>query len=121
MGYCFGGTVALELARSGAPLKGTVSFHGGLATPTPNDAKKIKGRVFVLHGGSDPHVPPAEVDAFKAEMLAANLDWNMVVYGQAMHAFTNPAVHDRKNGIAYDKYADEHSWQEMKTFFTEIF
>jgi dienelactone hydrolase len=122
IGYCFGGTTALELARSGAPLEGTISFHGGLSTPNPKDAKNIKGRVLVLHGGSDPFVGPAEVNSFVEEMNAANINWTMVSYGPAVHAFTiKEAGNDKKKGAAYDAEADRASWEEMKRFFNEIF
>jgi dienelactone hydrolase len=122
MGYCFGGTVALELARSGAPLKGTVSFHGGLSNPKPQDAKNIKGRVLVLHGGSDGSVKPEEMNQFVSEMNDANVNWDMVTYGPAVHGFTNPKNgSDKTKGLAYNKYADERSWDEMKRFFSEIF
>src|SRR5437868_5500671 len=81
MGYCFGGTTALELARSGADVAGVVSFHGGLGTPTPEDAKNIKGKVLALHGADDPNVPPAEVAGFEKEMRDAKVDWELVAYG----------------------------------------
>jgi len=122
MGYCFGGTVALELARSGAPLEGTVSFHGELSTPEPKDAKNIKGKVLILHGGSDPFVGPAEVNGFVDEMNAANVNWTMVSYGPALHAFSNPeSGNDKKSGSAYNAEADHAAWDTMKRFFTEIF
>lgn len=121
MGYCFGGTTALELARSGAPLAGTVSFHGGLATKDPADAKRIKGRVLVLHGGADPYVPPAEVAAFEKEMNDAGVDWVMVSYGGAVHSFTNPGSgNDPTKGAAYDAKADARSWEAMKSFLAEV-
>lgn len=122
IGYCFGGTAALELARSGAPLAGTVSFHGGLATPHPEDAKNIKGRVLVLHGADDPFVKPEEVQAFETEMRTAKIDWQLVAYGGAVHAFTVEAAgSDPSKGAAYDKKADLRSWDEMKRFFDELF
>ena len=121
IGYCFGGTTALELARSGAPLAGTVSFHGGLATKDPADAKNIKGPVLVLHGAADPYVPPAEVAAFQKEMDDAKVDWQMVSYSGAVHAFTNPAAgNDPSKGAAYDARADRRSWEAMKAFFAEL-
>ena len=92
IGYCFGGTCVLELARSGADVAGVVSFHGGLSTANPADAKNIRGKVLVLHGGDDPHVSPKEVDAFETRCAAAGVDWQVVVYGGAVHAFTNPGA-----------------------------
>jgi len=122
IGYCFGGTTALELARSGAPLAGVVSFHGGLSTKDPADAKNVKGRVLVLHGASDPFVPPAEVAAFQKEMNDAKVDWQMVLYAGAVHSFTNPgAGNDPSKGAAYDERADRRSWEAMKAFFAEGF
>ncbi len=121
IGYCFGGTCALELARSGADVAGVVSFHGGLDTPTPADAKNIKCKVLVLHGGDDPHVPPKEVNAFEDEMRAGGVDWQLVIYGGAVHSFTNPSSgSDKSRGAAYDAKADRRSWEAMKTFFAEI-
>jgi len=122
MGYCFGGTTSLELARSGADVKGVVSFHGSLATPTPDDAKQIKGRVLVLHGADDPHVPLAEVNAFEDEMRKAGVDWVLVKYSGAVHAFTEPAAgNDNAKGVAYNEKADKRSFEEMRRFFSEIF
>ena len=122
MGYCFGGTTALELARSGAELKGVVSFHGGLDTPNPEDGKNIKGKVLVLHGAEDPFVPPKDVAVFEDEMRSAGLDWQLVAYGGAVHAFTNPeAGNDPSKGAAYNANADKRSWIAMKYFFEEIF
>ena len=120
IGYCFGGTCVLELARSGADIAGVVSFHGGLDTPTPADAKHIKCKVLVLHGGDDPHVPRKDVEAFEDEMRAGGVDWQLVVYGGAVHAFTNPASgNDKSRGAAYDARADRRSWEAMKVFFAE--
>jgi dienelactone hydrolase len=122
MGYCFGGKTALELARSGAPMLGVVSFHGGLATPNPEDAKKIHGKVLVLHGADDPNVKPEEVAAFETEMRNAGVDWQLVKYGGAVHAFTNPAAgNDPSKGMAYNERADKRSWEAMRQFFAEIF
>jgi dienelactone hydrolase len=122
IGYCFGGTVVLELARSGADIKGVVSFHGGLSTPTPDDAKNIKAKVLALHGADDPHVPSEEVAAFQDEMRNAGVDWQMITYGNAVHAFTNPAAgSDKSKGVAYNEKADKRSWKAMKAFFNEIF
>ncbi len=122
MGFCFGGTTALELARSGAAIRGVVSFHGGLSSPTPMDAKNIKAKVLVLHGADDPLVPPQEVQAFEKEMNDAGVDWQLVKYSGAVHAFTFPgAGNDNKKGVAYNERADKRSWVAMKDFFEEIF
>jgi dienelactone hydrolase len=122
IGYCFGGGVALELARSGAPLAGVVSFHGTLDTPNPADAAKIKGKVLVCHGGDDPFVSPDQVAAFEKEMREAGVDWQLNVYGGAVHSFSNPkAGSDPKTGSAYNASADRRSWEAMTEFFREIF
>src|SRR4030065_1926020 len=81
IGYCFGGTAILELARSGAPLAGFVSFHGALDTPDPRDAENIKGKVLVLHGGDDPSVPAELMAAFQDEMRKAGVDWQVLYFG----------------------------------------
>jgi dienelactone hydrolase len=122
IGYCFGGTVALELARSGAPLVGVVSFHGGLDTTRPGDAANIKGKILVCTGGDDAFVPPSQVQAFEDEMRQGHVDWQVLVFGGAHHAFTNPAAdsHHIPN-IAYNADADRRSWAAMKGFFEEIF
>jgi dienelactone hydrolase len=122
IGYCFGGTTALETARSGADLAGVVSFHGGLDSPNPGDAKNIKGKVLALHGGDDPYVPPEQVIKFEEEMRKAGVDWQLVSYGGAVHSFTNPeAGNDPSKGAAYNEKADRRSWEAMKLFFAEIF
>jgi dienelactone hydrolase len=120
MGYCFGGTAALELARGGAPLAGVVTFHGGLATKNPADAKNIKGRVLVLHGAADPFVPQTEVAAFRKEMDDARVDWQLHEYSGAVHSFTNPdSGNDPSKGAAYDAKADARSWEALKVFLAE--
>ncbi|MBI5749011.1 MAG: dienelactone hydrolase family protein [Nitrospinae bacterium] len=122
IGYCFGGTTVLELARSGADVNGVVSFHGGLDSLNPNDAKNIKGKVLALHGGDDPFVPAEQVAAFQDEMRKAGVDWHMVIYGGAVHSFTNPdSGNDNSKGAAYNEKADKRSWEDMKQFFSEIF
>jgi dienelactone hydrolase len=122
IGYCFGGTTVLELARSGAQIKGIVSFHGGLDTPNLQDAKNIQAKVLVLHGADDPYVPAEQVKVFEDEMRNASVDWQLVKYAKAVHSFTNPeAGNDNSKGAAYNLDADRRSWEAMKTFFNEIF
>jgi dienelactone hydrolase len=122
MGYCFGGGVALELARSGADLNGVVTFHGNLDTPHPEQAKSIKGPVLVNHGADDPFVPADQVKAFEAEMRAGGVDWRLIQYGGAVHGFTNPyGGNDNSKGFAYNAKADNRSWQATVDFFGEIF
>jgi len=122
VGYCFGGTCALELARTGAPLAGIVSFHGGLDNPAPQDAKYIKGPVLVLHGADDPYAPKAQVEAFEKEMKAASKNYQVILYPGAVHAFTNPdAGNDPKTGAAYNSSATRKSWNEFKNFLKNIF
>jgi dienelactone hydrolase len=122
IGYCFGGTGVIELARSGADIAGVVSFHGGLDSPTPADGKNIKARVLALHGADDPFVPAADIAAFEDELRKANVDWQLVAYGGAVHSFSRPdAGNDNSKGAAYNERADRRSWQAMRDFFAEIF
>jgi len=122
IGYCFGGTTVLELARDGADLKGVVSFHGGLATPRPEDAKNIKAKILAMQGADDPFVKADEVAAFQQELRAAKVDWQFITYANAVHSFTNPdAGNDNSKGAAYNEKADKRSWEAMKQFFAEIF
>jgi dienelactone hydrolase len=122
IGYCFGGTTVLELARSGAKLNGVVSFHGGLDSPTPADGQNIQCKVLVLAGADDPFQKPEDLVAFGKEMKDAKVDWQIVFYGGAVHAFTEREV-DKNNmpGAKYNEKADKRSWQAMKDFFAEIF
>jgi dienelactone hydrolase len=120
IGYCFGGTTVLELARSGADVAGVVSFHGGLAASA--DMKNIKAKVLALHGADDPFVKSEEVLAFQDEMRKAGVDWYFVSYGNAVHSFSNPASgNDNSKGAAYNEKADKRSWEAMRKFFKEIF
>lgn len=121
IGYCFGGTGVLELVRSGADVQGVVSFHGGLGTPTPQDAKKIKCPVLVCHGADDPFVPAAEVEAFHKEMKDAGVKYEFIAYPGAVHAFTQKAAgNDNSKGAAYNEEADKKSWASMKEFFEKV-
>ena len=122
IGYCFGGTSVLELARSGASVLGVVGFHAGLATPTPEDAKNIKAKVLVLTGAADPMVVADQRTAFAKEMTEAKVNWELDLYCDAKHAFSNPKADDYGvPGVAYNKQADERSFARMKAFFDEIF
>lgn len=121
IGYCFGGLAVLELARSGAPVAATVTFHGLLQTKTPEDAKTIQGKILVCTGADDPFVPPNDVAAFQREMSQANIDWQLITYGGAKHGFTNPAA-DRvgREALAYNPTADARSWATMAAFLSEV-
>lgn len=122
VGYCFGGTVALELARSGADLDAVISFHGGLSTPDSTGANNIRGDVLVLHGAADPFVSKTEVDNFIEEMNNAGVTWQLNQYSDAMHAFSNPEANTYKlDGVAYNYKADKRSWEAMRSFFYDIF
>ena len=121
IGYCFGGTAILELARSGAEVAGVVSFHGGLDSPTSEDAKNIRAKVLVLHGADDPYVPAEQVAGFEEEMRKGGVDWQLIAYGNAVHGFTNPANgDDNSKGAAYNAAADARSWLAMRQFFDEV-
>lgn len=122
IGYCFGGGVVLEMARSGADLKGVVSFHGNLDTPNPQDNNNIRAKVLVCQGADDPFVPQEQVDIFWKQMQKTKVDWEMLIYGNAVHGFTNPANgNDPSKGTAYNKEADMRAWEAMKNFFKETF
>lgn len=122
IGYCFGGMTVLELARSGADIRGVVSFHGSLDTPHPEDAKNIKGPVLVLHGANDTFVTQEQVKAFEQEMKNAGVDYRLIQYPGAVHSFTvKEAGDDPSKGMAYNAEADQKSWEAMKSFFREIF
>ncbi len=122
MGYCFGGTMALELARTGANIKGAISFHGALATKAPAKEGTIQASVQVHHGADDPYVPPAEVETFVKEMNTAKADWVMTSYAHAVHAFTEKeAGNDPSKGAAYNEKADKRSWQSALDFLKEVF
>lgn len=122
IGYCFGGTAVIELARSGADIAGVVSFHGGLDSPHPEDGKNIKCKVLVLCGADDPHQSAKDLAAFEDEMRQAKVDWQEVKYGGAVHGFTQwDAGDDPARGVAYNEKADRRSWEAMKVFFAEIF
>jgi dienelactone hydrolase len=121
IGYCFGGSSALQLARTGADLRAVVSFHGGLSTGPEGEAEQIKAKLLVLNGGADPVVPDEAVKAFEDELRGApEVDWQLVTYSGAMHAFTVPTADAPDHGAQYDERADRRSWTAMKDFFAEV-
>jgi dienelactone hydrolase len=114
IGFCFGGGTVLELARGGGDVKAVVSFHGNLDTPDPGDAKNIRAKVLVLHGAADPVVPMSQVVALAEEMDAAKVDWQLVMYGGALHSFSHA-------GPGYQEAAARRSWAAMEALFAEVF
>lgn len=121
IGYCFGGTVALELAYSGADLAGIATFHGGLVPPRESDLKHIKAAVLILHGADDPTVSQEAIAGTQEGLRKAGADWQMVYYGGAVHGFSNPANKGSASpAVLYNEKAARRSWQAMKDFFTEI-
>lgn len=115
VGYCFGGTGALELARSGAELQAVVSFHGGLDSPEPGDGKNITGQVLALHGADDPYVPLNDIAAFEAEMQTNNVSYQLIQYPAAVHSFTDVgAGNDNSKGAAYNAAADQQSFEAAR-------
>jgi len=120
VGFCFGGLAALTLARSGAALAAAVSIHGSLATARPAEPDAVKARVLACHGALDPHVPMADVTGFAEEMDRAGADWQLIIYGGAMHGFTHQhAVPGAVPGVAYHRLADERSFAATRAFLTE--
>ncbi len=120
IGFCFGGSAVLELARAGTPLKAFVSLHGSLDSPTLSNSDKIQGSVLVLHGDADPFVPPSEVRAFEDAMRKTTVDWELVSFGGAVHSFTNPHANDPGKAL-YDPKAAARSFAAMKQLFSEVF
>ncbi len=128
IGFCFGGLAALELFRSGTPVRGAVTFHATLShnfqghkAHTLPIASGIEGSVLALHGNDDPMVSAQDLKAFQDEMTKANVDWELDIYGHAVHAFTNPEVHDVHSGLAFNTKANARSWSSAARFFSEIF
>ena len=121
MGFCFGGLCALDLARTGADLKGVVSFHGLLGAPDNAHGNSIKAKILVLHGHDDPMGPVEQVIAFEEEMTNAGVDWQFHTFGNTLHAFTNPAANNPDFGTVFQPDADRRSWLLMENFLTEIF
>jgi dienelactone hydrolase len=122
IGFCFGGTTALELAMSGADLDAIVAFHAGLSFPDLEGLEQIGGTVLILHGGQDPYVPEEDLANIWAAMESADVDYQITIYGGAVHSFTNPdSGDDPSRGAAYDETAARRSWLEMQELFEETF
>ncbi|MFT4059051.1 MAG: dienelactone hydrolase family protein [Legionella sp.] len=121
IGFCFGGLCALELARSGADIKGAVSFHGLLHKTGSMKSGAIKAKILVLHGYDDPLAKPDVVHEFCQEMTEAQVDRQVHMYGLVQHSFTNPQAHDIQSGLIYNEIAAKRSWQAMTNFLQEIF
>jgi dienelactone hydrolase len=119
MGFCFGGLCALDVARTGADVKGVASFHGLFGPPGNTKGNKIKAKVIAFHGWDDPMVKPDDVKALGAELTEAGADWQIHAYGGVMHAFTNPDANDPAFGTVYNKRAADRSWESFKLFLAE--
>jgi dienelactone hydrolase len=119
LGFCFGGMCVLDLARSGADIRGVISMHG-LLKLTGLPSEPIRAKVLALHGHDDPLAPPEDVRAFQEEMTAAQVDWQMHIYGGTMHAFTNPNANNREAGLLYNPVAERRAWATMLDFLSEI-
>lgn len=121
MGFCFGGLCALDIARTGAEIRGAASFHGLFAPPGNTTSAKIKARVVAFHGWDDPMATPEDVSSFAREMDGAGADWQLHAYGGVMHAFTNPQANDPAFGTVYNRSAADRSWLAAQAFFAECF
>jgi dienelactone hydrolase len=123
LGYCFGGTVVLEMARQGVDLKAVASYHGGLATDAPAPAGQVKARVASFTGAADPMIPDAQVEAFRQEMTQAGVDFTTVVYPGVKHSFTNPDADEYARRfnmpLGYDAAADEDAWTKTRILLRE--
>jgi dienelactone hydrolase len=122
IGFCFGGSTVLELARAGADIRGVVSFHGALDTTTPAQRGAVKASILVCRGSDDPIVPSEQVGLFEREMRDAEADWQIITYGSTFHSFTNPAANGSISpAIRYNERSDRRSWRAMQSFFEERF
>ncbi len=121
IGFCFGGLCVLDLARTGADLRGVVSFHGLFGAPDVGKAAHIPAKILLLHGWDDPMVPPDSVQAIAEELTEAGADWRLHAYGGTMHAFTNPHANDPDFGTVYNERAARLAWDAMESFLKEIF
>ena len=121
MGFCFGGLCVLDLARTGADVRGVASFHGLFGRPDNTAGNKIQAKVLVLHGWDDPMATPDQVQGLAEELTSMGADWQIHAYGGTMHAFTNPSADDPDFGTVYDAAADHRSWHSLQMFLAEIF
>ncbi len=121
IGFCFGGLCVIDLARIGTDIRGVVSFHGLFGSPGNTAGTRIKAKVLLLHGHRDPMVPVDDVIAIENELEEAQADWQIHVYGNAMHAFTNPEANDPDFGTVYNADADRRSWRTLMNFLDEVF
>ncbi|HEY9681561.1 MAG TPA: dienelactone hydrolase family protein [Oculatellaceae cyanobacterium] len=121
LGFCFGGLCALDLARSGADIKGAISFHGLLGAPEKLANEQIKAKILVLHGHDDPMVPPAQVQQFEEEMTKAKVDWQLHAYGQTMHAFMNREANNPSFGTVYNEVTAKRARRTANDFLADIF
>lgn len=120
MGYCFGGTGALEAARGNLPVKGVASFHGGLGKDASR-SEKPTAKILICHGADDPYVPQEEIQTFQKEMRGGNADWQMIYYANSVHSFTDPeAGTDNSKGAAYNEKAAKRSWEHFLIFLKEV-
>lgn len=120
MGFCFGGLCVLDLARTGADVRGVASFHGLLSAPGNTAGIGIKAKTLVLHGYDDPMCPPESVLAFAKEFSEAGADWQLHAYGGTMHSFTNPEANNPDFGTVYNASADRRSWASLVNFLEEV-
>ena len=122
IGFCFGGSTVLQLAYSGEPLNAAVTFHGGLMPPLDAQIANIKSPILILHGAEDTFVDPKSIDQVRVALDKGKVDWYMVTYANAVHAFSNPDADSFKiPGIGYNEKAARRSWDEMQRFFREQF
>lgn len=121
IGYCFGGLCVLDLARSGADIKGVISFHGLLNPPEVPSCTKISAKILILHGYDDPLVLPNQVSQFAQEMTAKKVDWQIHMYGLTQHSFTDPLANDDEMGLHYNEKAAQRAWLSATSFLSEIF
>lgn len=121
LGFGFGGICALDLARSGVKLLGTISIYGHFSPPNPSLIKPIDSKVLVLHGYNDPVTPQSELHDFEKEMTDANVDWQVHSYGNTMHAFATPGANDPAAGILYNPLMANRAWKTVHNFLDEIF